>query len=202
MKIGILGGSFDPVHYGHLYMAEQALQEYALDKVWLVPAGHSPNKDESRMTAAFHRKAMCELAAENKDWLSVCCIEIDSGERSYTYRTMEKLTAQYPTHQFYFIMGADSLDYFEQWRHPEIISALSVILVINRDAFAENNLIDKIHSIQSFFPADIRIVHCKKYDVSSREIRQNLAIGRDVSGMLPGQVLSYIKKHRLYQGKL
>lgn len=89
MNIGILGGSFDPIHNGHLHMAKCAYESYALDQVWLIPAGHSPNKDEHRMTDAKDRFKMCKLAAQPYPWMIVSRLELDSAERSYTYRTME-----------------------------------------------------------------------------------------------------------------
>lgn len=133
MNIGILGGSFDPIHNGHLHMAKCAYESYALDQVWLIPAGHSPNKDEHRMTDAKDRFKMCKLAAQPYPWMIVSRLELDSAERSYTYRTMEKLSEQFPMHHFFFIMGGDSLDYFEQWKQPERIAKLATILVIPRD---------------------------------------------------------------------
>lgn len=200
MKIGILGGSFDPIHYGHIYMAKQALDEYQLDEIWFIPAGHSPNKEESKMTSALHRKAMCELALSDEHQFKVCSLEIDSKERSYTYRTMQKLTAQYPMHQFYFIMGADSLDYFDKWKNPQIISSLAVILVVNRNSFTEEDLHTKIASIQKLFSADIHIVHCQKYPISSSEIREMIGKNIDISSFLNKQVISYIQENHLYQG--
>ena len=115
MNIGILGGSFDPIHNGHIHMAECAYREFQLEEVWLIPTGHSPNKDEGSMTEAFHRFHMCEIAAGQFPWLQANSLEIESCEKSYTYRTLEKLTKRYPLYHFFFIMGADSLDYFEKW---------------------------------------------------------------------------------------
>ncbi len=199
MKIGLLGGSFDPVHNGHLYIAERALAEYQLDEIWLVPAGHSPNKDESRMTPSLHRMAMCEQAVMDRPHFRVCGIETESKERSYTYRTVEKLAGRYPMHRFYFIMGADSLDYFDTWVHPERICASAVVLAISRDDWKEDDLKEKIRAVTRLFPADIRIIHAPEYDISSRSIREKLADSDDVSALLPPKVLSYIRNHHLYQ---
>ena len=104
MKIGLLGGSFDPIHNGHLYMAKMAIKEAHLDEVWLIPAGHSPNKCESNMTAAMHRLKMCEIVAKEEQSIQVCDIEFRSRETSYTYRAIEKLNAMYPEYQFSFII--------------------------------------------------------------------------------------------------
>lgn len=199
MNIGILGGSFDPIHNGHLHMAESAYDAFLLDQVWLIPAGHSPNKEESGMTAAKHRFRMCEIAASVYPWLSVNRLELDSPERSYTYRTMEKLKEKYPSDHFFFLMGGDSLDYFEKWKHPEIIAKLATILVIPRDQFTVAALTDKIRELESLFPCDIRLVCCEKYPVSSTEIRAMLREGQIPAGFFPEGVEEYIHQHHLYQ---
>lgn len=199
MKIGLLGGSFDPIHLGHLHMARQAKQEYALDEVWLIPAGHSPNKDETRMTSAAQRLAMCQLAVNDEADIWVCSIEVDSMETSYTFLTLQKLKQQYPADEFYFIMGADSLDYFEKWRNPQIIAQLAVLLIVNRNLFSEDDLKNKINELQRLFYADIRIVHCEKWDVSSSYIRKAFSENEDISPYVKPQVMEYMKANHLYQ---
>ncbi len=200
MKIGIFGGSFDPIHNGHLYMAGQVLKEYELDKIIFIPAGHSPNKPEKEMTPAGIRLKMVQIATEGRNYLEASSMEVDSAKRSYTYRTMQKLSEIYADDELYFIMGADSLDYFDQWYHPEIICQLATVLVVNRDDFSTEDLSNKIGQIQCLFPADIRIVHCEKYDISSHELRDMIANGENVSDFIPGDVLSYIKEQKLYRG--
>lgn len=193
MKIGILGGSFDPIHNGHLNMALQSYQQYDLDEVWFIPNGNAPHKDAEKMADATHRLAMCQLVTEEYPFFKTCDIEILSEEYSYTYLTMTKLKEQYPQHEFYFIMGADSLNYFEKWRKPDVIASCCVILVINRDDFSETDLKEKIKKINTFFPADIRIVHCPKIDVSSTELREAL----NPEDVLPS-VYQYICANDLY----
>ncbi|MBQ6845015.1 MAG: nicotinate-nucleotide adenylyltransferase [Agathobacter sp.] len=193
MKIGILGGSFDPIHNGHLHMALESYKQYALDEVWLIPNGNAPHKDSDKMADATHRMAMCQLVADEYPFLKTCDIEITSEEYSYTYITVTKLQHTYPEHEFYFIMGADSLDYFDKWRKPEVIASICRILVINRDEFSEEDMAVKIHRINEIFPADISIVHCAKVDVSSTELRQNL----EKSDVL-ASVYDYICEHDLY----
>ena len=193
MKIGILGGSFDPIHNGHLNMALKSYEQYDLDEVWLIPNGNAPHKDSDKMADASDRLAMCELVAVEYPFLKTCDIEITSKEYSYTYITVTKLQERYPEHDFYFIMGADSLDYFEKWRKPEVIASVCKILVINRDEFSEEDMAEKIRRINTIFPADIRIVHCPKVDVSSTELRTKL----DKADVLPA-VYEYICEHDLY----
>ena len=199
MKIGILGGSFDPIHKGHLHMAKSAYDTGVFDEIWLMPAGHSPNKSEKDMTSAAHRLAMCQLAAEEYPFLRANSFEVDSSDRSYTYLTLEKLTQRYPEHDFSFIMGADSLDYFDKWKKPQIIATLCPIYVINRGEFSKEYLEEKIRQINAIFPAKITIVPCEKYHISSSEIRSNLWQNRDYAGYLPEAVVDYIRKNHLYE---
>lgn len=199
MDIGILGGSFDPIHNGHLHMAVSAYRSFLLDQVWLMPAGHSPNKDEAGMTGALQRYRMCELAASAYDWLTVSRLELDSAETSYTYRTLEKLKKQYPAEHFYFIMGGDSLDYFESWKHPETIAKLCTVLVIPRDRFDIPALEEKIKNLEQLFPCDIRMVSCDRYPVSSTEIREKLLRGEEMEEEIPPKVLTYIREQGLYR---
>lgn len=193
MKIGILGGSFDPIHNGHLNMALKSYEQYALDEVWLIPNGNAPHKDSDKMADATDRLAMCELVAKEYPFLKTCDIEIISEEYSYTYITVTKLQDMYPEHEFYFIMGADSLDYFDKWRKPDVIASVCKILVINRDEFSEDDMQMKISRINEIFPANIYIVHCPKVDVSSTELRKKL----DKTSVLPS-VYNYICEHDLY----
>lgn len=194
MKIGILGGSFDPIHNGHLHMAIESYHQYKLDEVWLMPNGNAPHKDSTKMADAMHRLNMCHLAAKSYPFLKVCDIETSFNSCSYSYLTMTKLAELYPNDEFYFIMGADSLDYFDKWKKPEVIASLCKILVINREEFSDADMQEKIQKIQSIFPADIRIVSCAKVDISSTEIRKNLK-----KEDLPAEVYAYIYANHLYQ---
>lgn len=197
-KIGILGGSFDPVHNGHLAIAQSAYTDFSLDEVWFIPAGHSPNKEESHMTNAGVRAEMTQLAISDHPYFRVSEIEINASETSYTYLTLTKLKSRYPDTEFYFIMGADSLDYFEKWRHPEIICEKATILVAVREQLALTDIMDKIEKIRQLFPAEIYPLSCPRTDISSSNLREMIADGKDVSDLLPKAVYQYIQKNRLY----
>ena len=199
-KIGFFGGSFDPIHMGHINIAQSAYQEFGLEEVWFVPAGHSPNKEESKMTPAEMRKEMVELAIREIPYFKVCDIELTSREKSYTYRTLEKLNHLYPDDMFYFIMGADSLDYFEQWVHPEIICQNAIVLVAVRDKMDLAVIRQKIDQIRQLFPAEIYPVSGGKTDISSSLLRQSLAKGQKEASwsLLPDAVKKYINEHQLY----
>ncbi len=196
-RLGILGGSFDPVHNGHLHMARSARAGFDLDEVWLMPAGHSPNKDEGGMAAAEHRFHMCELAAR-EEGIRVSRLEIDSKERSYTYRTLERLRIDMPSTELFFIMGGDSLDYLEQWVKPERICELATILVVPRDSFDTMALDAKIRELQALFSCRIEIVPASLVPLSSTGLRARLRAGTADPKDFPEGVFSYIREHGLY----
>ena len=198
-KIGILGGSFDPIHNGHLAIAESAYSDFHLDEVWLIPAGHSPNKDEDKMTSAAVRAEMVALAAQGIPHFRLSTYEIDKEGTSYTYLTLSDFKEQYPDTDFYFIMGADSLDYFDAWRHPEIICQKAIILVAVRDDMDLDDIQAKIEHIKTQFSAEIYPLSCAKIDISSSEIRVKLHSSEDIGDMVPHSVADYITKQGLYR---
>lgn len=198
-KIGILGGSFDPIHNGHLRIAQSAYEEFSLDEVWFIPAGHSPNKDEDKMTNAKTRAEMVALAIQKIPYFRLSTYEIDKSGTSYTYLTLSELNKQYPETVFYFIMGADSLDYFDSWKHPEIICEKSIILVAVRNDIDMDEILNKIKQLQSQFSANIYPLSCGKTDISSSKIRADLGEGILHTEYLPIEVADYILKNHLYQ---
>ena len=110
---------------------------------------------------------MCQLAAFTDDRIKVSTVELDSTGKNYTYITLEKLTTQYPMHEFFFIMGGDSLDYFDHWVYPEIITKLCTILVMPRKPYSGSSLAEKIQKLNELYSADIRMIECEEYPVSS-----------------------------------
>ena len=200
-KIGILGGSFDPIHNGHLAIAESAYRDFELDEIWLIPAGHSPNKDENKMTNARMRAEMVSLAIEDMPYFKLSMYEIEKEGTSFTYLTLSELKECYPDTEFYFIMGADSLDYFEKWRHPEIICEKANVLVAVRDDMDLEDIQNKISVLKSLFHAQIYPLSCPKMDISSSEIRLALLNHCELPNGLPVKVADYIQKNSLYLKK-
>lgn len=196
-KIGIIGGAFDPIHNGHINIAQSAYKEYSLDEVWFIPAGHSPNKDEKNMTPAEIRAEMTALAIEEFPHFKMSRMELDSTHTSYTYLTLTKLKEQYPNDKLYFIMGADSLDYFEKWAHPEIICEKASILVAVRDELQLPQIEEKIKALQQIFCAEIFPLACERTDVSSTEIRESFSKNGG-SANISDKVRQYIIQNKLY----
>lgn len=199
-KIGIFGGSFDPIHQGHINIAKCAYDEFALDEVWFIPAGHSPNKDERGMTSAEMRADMVALAIAPYPYFKLSRMEIEAEQTSYTYLTLTKLKEQYPDYELYFIMGADSLDYFERWRHPEIICEKATILAAVRDDMDIAEIEEKIAALQNLFPAEIYPIKGGRTEVSSTSLRQMIQNGQMDKGMIPEAVAAYIIENDIYGG--
>lgn len=198
-QIGIMGGTFDPIHCAHLALAKKACEEFCLDSVWILPNGNPPHKKDSRQADVRHRMNMASLAIQGIDCLELCTLEADSSEYHYTYETLQHLNAQYPDTQFYFIMGADSLFYFDEWYKPEIISQESVLLVATRDHSPAEELLERMEFIKDKFQADIRLLHTPNMDISSEEIRSRIRHGQPLLGMVPEAVEQYIYENQLYQ---
>lgn len=200
-KIGILGGSFDPIHNGHLAIAKAAYTDFRLDEVWFIPAGHSPNKNENAMTSPQLRAEMVALAIKPYPYFKLSTMEIEAEQTSYTYLTLTNLKNRYPDTSFYFIMGADSLDYFEEWRHPEIICEKAAVLVAVRDHWDIDDIKKKINAIEKQFDAAIYPLSCGRFDAASRDIRQQIKNGVNADQLLPDSVIRFIKEHQLYESR-
>ena len=151
------------------------------------------------MTSAAVRAEMTSLAAQDIPYFKLSTYEIDKEGTSFTYLTLSDFKEQYPDTDFFFIMGADSLDYFDAWRHPEIICQKAVILVAVRDDMDLDDINEKIGHIKEQFHAEIYPLSCAKIDISSSEIRAHVQDDKEICDMVPQVVADYIAEHELYK---
>lgn len=202
MKIGIMGGTFDPIHNGHLMLAECAYRSYKLDEVWFLPNGNPPHKQNPNIRkATLKRVEMTRLAISDVPYFRLCTYEAMSRETSYTYRTLMHFREEYPQHTFYFIIGADSLCSIDTWAHPEELLRLAVILAAYRDDMdTPDEMNEQIRFLNQKYDADIRLLRTPLMDISSHEIRRAVAMGSTEKLPIPCRVAEYIKKQGLYQG--
>ncbi len=199
-KIGILGGTFDPIHNAHLCLGHQALEQFRLDQVLFMPTGISYFKmNQKQMTDAVHRAAMVKLAIQDEPRFAFSDIEIRREGETYTADTLQELCREHPDVEYHFILGADSLRDMERWYHPQVIFDSAVILVANRNhQVPEKDLKREIDQLSRRFGARIRLLPIQNMPVSSTMIREQIH-QQDASALVPAPVLAYI---RLYGGHL
>lgn len=199
MKIGIVGGTFDPIHNGHLMLGRYARDLFDLDEIWFMPNGTPPHKaSEAIESRTKHRVEMVRRAIEGEQNFVLQLYEVDNKETNYTYLTMEHFKKIYPEHEFYFIIGADSLFNIETWKCPERLLKTCTILAAYRDGKNKQEMDEQIAYLNQKFDADIRLLDTPCVDVASSEIRMELKIHEDITGVIPQCVYHYILENHLY----
>lgn len=194
--IGIMGGTFDPIHQAHLIIAEQARIALNLDKVWFLPSGNPPHKTKREITDKKIRCEMVKVAISDNPYFELCDYEINKEEYSYTAKTLEYLKSENCNDNFYLIIGEDSLAYLEKWYKPEIIVKLACIAVYGR---GENSKLDyEIKRIKNLLGADIKKIEAPLVDLSSTAIRESVKNKQSVKYQLPDSVIEIINREKLY----
>jgi nicotinate-nucleotide adenylyltransferase len=188
MKIGILGGTFNPIHYGHLILGEQVLGQLKLDRVIFIPTYMPPHKSNKDLIAATHRLKMIELAANGNPHFAVSDIEIKRKGKSYTVDTLREIKRQNPSADLFFICGSDLVNEIPTWKNVDVIHSLAKFVLAKRPGFG------KRLSGRSFLK-----IHVAQVDISSSLIRGLVRQGRSIRYLTPGRVVAYIEKHRLYR---
>lgn len=216
MKIGILGGTFNPIHNGHIFIAKKAMELMHLDKMIFLVAGEPPHKGVAENTSRFARNEMVKLAISDVDGISSSDFEIFSIKKDYTYKTVELLSKEYPLDEFYFIIGEDSLFAFETWMHPEIITKYVTIVSFKRNVKYDQGVRveDAYHSspeekakeLSEKYQGNFLTLSTEELPYSSSEIRDILLKREDIDDfpdslheMLPDKVLDFICERRLYE---
>jgi nicotinate-nucleotide adenylyltransferase len=184
MRLGIFGGSFDPIHHGHLILARAALEELGLDRILLIPANLSPHKTGTKPATAQDRLAMLQLATMDEPGFEACDLELHRPPPSYTVETLRELKSRQADDEFTLLIGADNVAKFETWREPDEIRRLANLAVLDRAGA------DAPHD----WPVVRRLV-----DISSTDIRARVADGRSIRYLTPDKVCDYIAAHGLYR---
>lgn len=184
MRTGLLGGSFDPIHHGHLILARAAREELGLDRILFLPAAASPHKADSAPATARDRLAMVRLATGHEPGFETSDLELLRPPPSYTVETLRELRTHHPADEFTLLIGADHVARFGTWREPEEIRRLARLAVLDRAG----------HETEHGWPVVRRLV-----DISSTEIRARVAAGRSIRYLTPDRVCDYIAAHGLYR---
>lgn len=200
MKIGILGGTFDPIHNGHLSLGRYAKEVFELDQIWIMPNGNPPHKkNESIESNTKHRVEMVRLAIAGEEGFCLQLYEVERKEVNYSYLTMEYFVSRYPNHDFYFIIGADSLFKIEKWKCPERLFKTCTILAANRDGRKQTEMEQQIEYVNQKYDADVRLLNMPMIDVSSTEIREDIKQQGLIRDFVPALVYEYIIENQLFK---
>ncbi|MBL8995875.1 MAG: nicotinate (nicotinamide) nucleotide adenylyltransferase [Gemmatimonadales bacterium] len=188
-QIGLLGGSFDPPHLGHLFVAYTAFEELGLTSVRLIPTYRQPLKQGRPVTSAEHRVAMCRLLAAEDPRLAVDPLEVERGGLSYTIDTVRAYRAARPSAELVLLLGEDAAATLPQWREPHAIAAEARLVVVSRGEPGPA------------IPGSIQVesLASRRIDISSTEIRARVGAGLPIRGFVPGSIAEYIARHGLYR---
>ncbi|MDO4952231.1 MAG: nicotinate-nucleotide adenylyltransferase [Synergistaceae bacterium] len=195
LKIGIMGGTFNPVHYGHLRAAEEARERLSLEKVIFIPAGNPPHKSEN-LAPAEDRYNMTLLAIQDCPYFSVSRIETDRQDKSYTFETLETLkkNPEYTKAELYFITGFDAVLDIINWKSPEAIAALCRIAAVSRPGYTQ----DKISSLPENIRRTVIPLEMPLLEISGTELRRRIIDGKSIKYLVPPSVEKYIVEKGLY----
>lgn len=191
-KVGILGGTFDPIHMGHLVLAEQVREKFQLERVIFIPCASPPHKTEQKLSPADDRFEMTKLALEGNPYFFVSDIELKREGLSYTVETLRELKELYRDSEIYFLTGSDVLNEITTWRNPEEIYRLAKIVIGIRPGF------DKFDPENHFAKKSI-IIDITGIDISSTQIREKVRKGESIKYLVPSKVEEYIKNRNLYK---
>jgi len=201
MKIGIMGGTFNPIHNGHLSLADAALTQYHLDEIWFMPSGLPAHKANDELLSAQKRLCMVKLAIAGKEKFKASSFEIDREGFTYTADTMKALATIFPENEFYFIIGGDSLMKFHKWIKPDVISAYTTLLAAGRNGFSTEELKNQIRYLNEQFGTKIDFIEMPELVISSNAIRTFCKTKQYniIKTMVPEAVYKYITEHELWK---
>ena len=198
-KIGLMGGTFDPIHYGHLVLAEQIRAQFNLDMVYFIPAGIPPHKQDKNISSSKHRYFMTLLATITNPYFEVSKIEIEDKNISYTVNTIEKFKEIiHKDAELYFITGADAIYELETWNRVGKLLTLCNFIAASRPGIDEKKLREKIGELKEKYDANIIVTTVPALAISSTDIRERISLGKSIKYIVPESVEYYIYKNKLY----
>ena len=199
-KIGIMGGTFNPIHFGHLILAETSYHQFDLDQVLIMPTKNTYYKRMNHLVSEEDRTRMVQLAIEGNDHFRLSLEEINREGTTYTVETLRNLTAIHKNVEYYFIMGADSLYHMETWKDVEEILSMAVIVVAGRGSEGSgSSLNSQIEYMENKYDARILKLSSPVMEISSNDIRRRIREGESIRYLLPDSVRNYILDHGIYR---
>ncbi|MBU4532736.1 MAG: nicotinate-nucleotide adenylyltransferase [Firmicutes bacterium] len=201
-KLAVMGGTFDPVHYGHLVAAEGVRHEFQLEKVVFIPAGRPPHKTDQRISEAKHRLAMTTLAVASNPCIEVSDLEINRPGPSYTFDTVQEVYRRYRPEEVFFITGADAVLEILSWHRVQDLLNKCCVIAATRPGHDLNSLKGRLEMLPAHLTARIVPLEVPALAISSSDIRRRVQNGKPIKYLLPEVVEEYINIHGLYQQDL
>lgn len=195
-----MGGTFDPVHTGHLIIAENARISFDLDEIIFIPTGRPAHKVENGIADNQHRYEMVLLAINSNPHFSISPMEMEREGFTYTIDTIKYLRSKNPDTEYYFIMGLDSLYNFHKWKDYQELLSLCKFIVAKRPIQDNNKIEEKIRQLHDIYPKVIEVLESPIMDISSTDIRERISLNKSIKYLVPESVEKYIEKHQLYGG--
>lgn len=200
-RIGIMGGTFNPIHIGHLMLAECTRDEFSLDQIWLIPTACSYMKKQEDILAPKERYHMAELAVSDNEKMRCLDLEIRRGGYTYSYETMEELGKSFPETEFFFLVGADCLFSMESWKCPQRLFQSCQIIAAVRENADMGKMEAKKQELSKAFGARIHLFAFRNIELSSTEIRERIRFGKSIRYLVPDRVISYIEEKGFYKNE-
>ncbi|NBG88940.1 nicotinate-nucleotide adenylyltransferase [Isachenkonia alkalipeptolytica] len=199
-KVGVIGGSFDPIHFGHLRIAQIALEEHHLEEILFIPSGNPPHKKTKDLSPAIDRLNMVKLAVDDNQNFTACDYEIYESGITYTILTIKELQKQYPKGTvFSFILGADAFLDMDSWRDLEEFLSIVELIVLSRSYYKTSKVEEKIKHYQEQYPCNIQTIYAKTLNISATSLRKLVKSGKSLRYLVPSEVDKYIYTRGLYK---
>lgn len=202
IKKAIFGGTFDPIHNGHLHIAYEALYTLKLDKLIFMPSGNPPHKLDKAITDSYIRYEMVKIVTKDERAFEVSNYEINSKTINYTYKTMRHFKDNEPDVEWYFITGTDCLMQIDKWKNVNEIFDICKFTVFNRSGYSKENIMKKKADVEKKYDGEINLLNVPLFDISSSDIREKVSLGLNVSCYLKDGVYNTIKELGLYKNNV
>lgn len=199
MKKAIFGGTFDPIHVGHMHIAYEAVYNLNLNKVIFMPNGNPPHKTNKVVTSANIRYEMVSEAIKNEPLFEISDYEVNNSNLSYTYITLQHFNALEPQTQWYFLTGVDSLMDLNKWKNIDIILENCTLVVFSRPGYTNEEIFEMKKKIENKYKKEIIYLHMPVIDVSSTVVKEKIKLNRQVNYLLPCGIEEIIDKYILYK---
>ena len=197
-SIAIMGGAFDPPHFGHFVTAQTVYDSFDVDKVIIMPLGDAPHKENSR-TKAEDRYNMVLAGIDDNDAFDISDMEINRKGKTYTVDTIAEIKKINPELKIYFVIGADEAKMLDTWHEPERLLKMCSFIAVSRPGFDRNELIKIVDEVRKKYCCDIHYIDVPALDISSSDLREKISEGRSIKYLVPDKTEKYINEHNLYR---